>query len=1268
MNESAVCFVMGGQVVSVRDFDPQLTVLEWLRTRAGRTGTKEGCAEGDCGSCTVVLGELDAGGSAIRYRAVNACIQLLAMLDGCQLITVEDLADRKLDGAGAALHPVQQALVDLHGSQCGFCTPGFVMSLFALYHQPGEVNRRQIEQCLAGNLCRCTGYRPILDAAAAALAGSRADRFTAAEPETVAMLREIRRGQGLRLVHRGRVFHAPVSTQELCRILSEQPAAVLVAGLTDVGLWINKQLASIDTLVYLGRVDGLRDIAKRDGVLEIGAAVPYTDAIDALARHYPQLRPYMTRIGGLQVRNAGTLGGNIANGSPIGDMAPPLIALGARLLLTSAAGSRVVEIEDFYIEYGRQDLRPGEFLEKIRIPLPTPGQQFCAYKVSKRFEQDISAVSAAFLLEREHGAVSRARFCYGGMAGVPARAAACEAALSGQAWTAETVERAAAAMKDDFEPISDWRASAGYRMTTAQNLLRRFFLETSGDEPLRLDDGGADRPPAAPPPREPRLAPGEPLVHNPLAHDSAVKHVTGEAVFVDDIREPAGLLHAYFGSSDCAHGRISRMDLSAVEAVPGVVAVLTADDIPGENDLSPMHTKDEEILCSGEILYHGQVLFAVVATDRATARRAARLAVVEYEELPAITEIEQAIARQSWVDEPRELVRGDAEAAIAGAAFRLGGEVNSGGQEHFYLEGHVSMAVPQEDGDMLVLSSSQNPTEVQLLVAQALNRLGNAVTVEVRRMGGAFGGKETQAAHWAVLAALAADKTGRPVKIRLDRDEDMVSTGKRHEFRIRYDVGFDAEGRIEGVVMDQAARCGIAADLSGPICDRAMFHADNGYYLPNAHIRSWRCRTHTVSNTALRGFGGPQGMLAMERVIDAIAAHLGKDPLDVRRINLYGKDERNTTPYGMVIEDNVLPELLAALAERSDYVQRRSGIEAFNRNSAVIKRGIALTPVKFGISFTTEFLNQAGSIVHVYKDGSIHLNHGGTEMGQGLFIKVAAVVADAFGVGIDRVKVSATHTGKVPNTSPTAASSGSDMNAMAARDAVDRIKRRLIRFAVDTYGVAEDEVVFEKGRVRIGPEEKTFADFVLEAYLARVSLSSTGFYRTPKIHFDWETASGRPFYYFAYGAAVTEVELDTHTGEHRMRRVDILHDVGRSLNPAIDRGQIEGGFIQGAGWLTSEELWWDEAGALRTVSPSTYKIPTAGDMPGVFNVDIWQEGCNREPTIYRSKAVGEPPLMLAISVHSAICQAIASVTGRHPDLDAPATPERVLMTIQNEKS
>jgi xanthine dehydrogenase large subunit len=1266
----SVRFVMAGQIIEVRDFDPQLTVLDWLRTRASRPGSKEGCAEGDCGACTVVLGEPVDGKSRIRYRSVNSCIQLLAMLDGRQLITVEDL-----QASDRSLHPVQQAMVDQHGSQCGFCTPGFVMSLFSMYHQPesgatAATERWRLDEDLAGNLCRCTGYAPILRAASQALTDPQPDRFTCEETETLDLLHSIQRNQCLRLEFGKRLYFAPVSIDELCELLAQYPDAVMVAGATDVGLWITKQQRVMNTVIYLGRVTGLQTLNINESAecLEIGAAVSYSDAMDSLAGLYPEFRPLLSRLGATQVRNAGTIGGNIANGSPIGDMPPPLIALNARLVLRSMNGQRNIRLQDFFIEYGRQDLHPGECVEKVLLPLPSPQQLFRVYKLSKRFEQDISSVCGAFSLEQDGELISSARICFGGMAGVPKRASACEAALTGQEWNQETVGKAQAALSQDFEPISDWRASDSYRMCAAQNLLQRFFLETSGKANLRLEDSHRSCVQAfSPGPPGPGQAAEVRAVHNPIAHDSAVKHVTGEAVYVDDILEPSGLLHVYVGTSSCAHGRITAMDLSRVESFPGVAAVITARDIPGLNDVSPMHTLDEEILCSGEIQFHGQVLFAVAADDRDTARRAARLAVVEVDALPAILDIETALEHASWVDDPHEMKRGDARAAITASAHRLSGELETGGQDHFYLEGQASMAIPLEDGDLLIQSSSQHPSELQHLTAQALDRPDNAVTVEVRRMGGAFGGKETQAAQWAIIAALVASRTGRPAKIRLDRDDDMISTGKRHDFLIRYDVGFDSEGRIEGIDLELAARCGMAADLSGPISDRAMFHCDNAYYLPNVNVKSWRCRSNTVSNTALRGFGGPQGMMGIERVIDAIAAHLGKDPFEVRQLNLYGRDERNVTPYHMTIEDNVLPELLADLATRSDYRQRREEIAEFNRESTPMKRGIALTPVKFGISFTTTFLNQAGALVHVYKDGSIHLNHGGTEMGQGLMTKVAQVVADGFRVGLDRIKISPTNTGKVPNTSATAASSGSDMNSMAALDAVRKIKQRLRVYAAGRYGVGEEEVVFEYEKVIIGGQTRTFPELVMEAYLGRVSLSATGFYRTPKIHYDRKTASGRPFLYFAYGAAVSEVEVDTLTGEHRLRRVDILHDVGRSLNPALDLGQIEGGFVQGAGWLTSEELWWDEDGGLRTHSPSTYKIPTGGDLPAVLNVDIWEQGRNREPTIHRSKAVGEPPLMLAISVHSAICQAISSIApaGQWPDLDAPATPEKVLMCIRD---
>ena len=751
-------------------------------------------------------------------------------------------------------------------------------------------------------------------------------------------------------------------------------------------------------------------------------------------------------------------------------------------------------------------------------------------------------------------------------------------------------------------------------------------------------------------------------VFSEITHDSAHKHVAGTALYVDDIPEPSGLLHCYFGTSECAHARVLSMDLSAVGQYPGVLRILTAADIPGVNEISPMHKFDEPVLAENLVQFAGQPLFAVLAESRAIARRAAQLARIEYEELPAILDIETALAKKSFVLEPHSMQRGETQTALASAPHRLQGEVFTGGQDHFYLEGQVSIAVPKEDGDMLILTSSQHPCEVQHVVARSLRKPINAVTVEVRRMGGAFGGKETQAAQWAIIAALMADLSGRPVKLRLDRDDDMRSTGKRHDFLIRYDVGFDDQGRILGIEFIHALRCGMSADLSGPIADRAMFHSDNAYYLPNVSITSYRCKTNTVSNTAFRGFGGPQGMVGIERVIDAIAQQLGKDPLTVRKTNLYGVTERNITPYKMVIRDNVLPGLIAELEASSNYQERRQKIAAFNRNSPVIRKGIALTPAKFGISFTTTFLNQAAALVHVYKDGSVHLNHGGTEMGQGLMIKIAQVVADEFQIDLDQVKITATNTGKVPNTSATAASSGTDMNGMAARAATRKIKKRLLRFISKKFAVDESDIHFIDNHVQAGEFEISFAELAEQAWLERISLSATGFYRTPKIHYDPQTSSGRPFLYFAYGAAVSEVEVDCLTGESRITRVDILYDAGKSLNPAIDIGQIEGGFVQGAGWLTSEEVWWDTQGRLATHAPSTYKIPTCGDIPEIFNVRIWEKGKNREKTIHRSKAVGEPPLMLAISVHSAINQVIAGKLGGDtlPSLNTPATPEAIL--------
>ena len=750
-----------------------------------------------------------------------------------------------------------------------------------------------------------------------------------------------------------------------------------------------------------------------------------------------------------------------------------------------------------------------------------------------------------------------------------------------------------------------------------------------------------------------------------LAHDSAVGHVTGEARYTDDLPEPVGCLHAAIGwAAEPAHGRILRLDLAPVRAHPGVVAVASAADVPGVNDVGAV-VADEPLFATDTIHFAGQPLFAVAALDRQTARRAARAFRLEAEPLPAILTIDDALAAGSRLQPAYAMARGEPGPALAAAPLVLDGSVTIGGQEHFYLEGQVALAVPGEAQQMLVTSSTQHPSEVQHLVARVLGVPDAAVTVEVRRMGGGFGGKETQAGFVAATAALLARMTGRPVKLRLDRDDDVQLTGKRHDFRIDWRAGVEPDGLIRAVEIGQAARGGWATDLTPAICDRAMFHADNAYFFPAVRITSERLRTHTQSATAFRGFGGPQGMLGCEVMLDTIARRLGLDPLDVRRRNLYGPAPRDLTPYHQRVHDNVLPELLGELEASAQYRARRRAIDAFNRASPVLKRGLALTPVKFGISFTTTHLNQAGALLHLYTDGSLHLAHGGTEMGQGLHQKILQLVADELQLPEARIRIATTTTAQVPNTSATAASSGSDLNGAAALDAARTLKARLVAFLADRHGVPPHAIVFRDGHIQTGSAVLSWAEVAKTAHAARVPLSATGFYATPAIHWDRACGRGRPFLYFAYGAACAEVAIDTATGETRLLRADLLHDAGRSLNPAIDRGQVEGGFVQGMGWLTSEELVWDERGRLRTHSPSTYKIPTASDVPADLRVTLWAKGRNVERVVGRSKAVGEPPLMLAIAVFLAIRDAIAACgDGREsPDLDAPATPERVLAAV-----
>jgi xanthine dehydrogenase large subunit len=746
-----------------------------------------------------------------------------------------------------------------------------------------------------------------------------------------------------------------------------------------------------------------------------------------------------------------------------------------------------------------------------------------------------------------------------------------------------------------------------------------------------------------------------------VKHDSADKHVSGEAIYIDDRLEFPNQLHVYARLSDRAHARIVRVDVSPCYAFHGVRIAITHEDIPGLKDIGPLLPGDP-LLAIDKVEFVGQPVIAVAARDLETARTAAMAAIIEYEDLEPVLDVVQAYRTKHFVLDSHTHQRGDSATALASAPHRIQGTLHIGGQEHFYLETQISSVMPTEDGGMIVYCSTQNPTEVQKLVAEVLDVSMNKIVVDMRRMGGGFGGKETQAASPACLCAVVARLTGQPTKMRLPRMEDMMMTGKRHPFYVEYDVGFDDNGRLHGIELELAGNCGYSPDLSASIVDRAMFHADNSYYLGDATINGHRCKTNTASNTAYRGFGGPQGMVAIEEVMDSIARHLCKDPLAVRKANYYGKTERNVTHYYQTVEHNMLDEMTAELEASSDYAERRKAIKAYNANSPVLKKGLALTPVKFGISFTASFLNQAGALIHIYPDGSIHLNHGGTEMGQGLNVKVAQVVAEVFQVDIDRVQITATNTDKVPNTSPTAASSGADLNGKAAQNAAEILKQRLVEFAARHYQCDASQVVFRNGHVRVGEQVISFETLAQQAWMGQVSLSSTGYYKTPKIFYDRSQARGRPFYYFAFGAACSEVLVDTLTGEYKMLRTDILHDVGASLNPAIDIGQVEGGYIQGMGWLTTEELVWNDKGKLMTNGPAGYKIPAVADMPADLRVKLVENRKNPEDTVFHSKAVGEPPFMLGIAAWCAIKDAVASLADYRyqPNIDAPATPERVL--------
>jgi xanthine dehydrogenase molybdopterin binding subunit/xanthine dehydrogenase small subunit len=1277
-------FTLNGQRRVVDDVAPTTTLLEYLRGE-GCTGTKEGCSEGDCGACTVALIDVDGKGER-TYRAVHACISLLPMFAGREVVTVEGVGSRE------APHPVQSAMVRAYGSQCGYCTPGFIASMFEGYYRddlplaPASETeathvRTELADQLSGNLCRCTGYRPIRDAMLEARSQRRACHERGDGPDLFQL--RVRGAKSaipaLDYAAQGERFLRPTELSELLRLRAELPDAVLVAGATEVGVDRNKKGRVFPLLLSTEGVAEIREVRREGGDVWIGGAATLTQIGEATAGTFPSLDQMLMVFAARQVRNRATLAGNLVTASPIGDLAPVFLSLDARIVLASVRGERTLPLADFFVAYRKTVLAPDEIVRAVVVPAgPAAGlvRRAHAFKVSKRRELDISIVAAAFTVDQDGaGIIRHARLAYGGVAATPIRAHEAEDFLVGRPWTDATLDGAIEILDRSFKPIDDARSGREFRDGLVGSLFEKFWRGEASD----VQDAPLD------------FIPGKPTEDSApyasLRHESAWGHVTGSAVYVDDTASRRrGMLEMWPVTVPHARAKILRVDTAAARAMPGVALVIVAGDIPGLNDIGAIR-HDEPLLAADEISFHGQMVAMVVGESLLACRRAAAKVVVDVEPLPAILGLTAAIEAGSYHTLPHVIARGDVDAALQASPHRLEGELEIGGQEHFYLEAQAAWAERGDDDDVFVCSSTQHPSEVQAAVSHVLHLPRHKVVVQAPRMGGGFGGKETQGNAFAALAALAAWRTGRAVRIQLDRDVDIQITGKRHPFHARFSAGFGDDGRVHGIRASLVNDGGYALDLSESILDRALFHLDNSYYLPAVRFEGRVAKTHVVSHTAFRGFGGPQGMVVIEEIMDRIARTLGLPPETVRERNLYRLGTResgtSTTHYGQELGDDRLARIWEELVASSGFAERRVEVSAWNAESAHTKRGLAITPVKFGISFTASFLNQAGALVLVYRDGTVQVNHGGTEMGQGLATKMHGVAMRALGLPSDRVRVMKTQTDKVPNTSATAASSGADLNGAAVLAACDMLKERLAPVAITMInakaGTAhhagtirfEDAHIVSTGEPSI---RLRFEDVVEQAYLRQISLSAAGYYRTPGLAYDKSKGHGRPFHYYAYGAAVSEVEIDGRTGMKRTRRVDILHDVGDSLNPAIDRGQIEGAFVQGMGWLTAEELKWDAKGRLLTHSASTYMIPSIGDAPADMRVTLF-ERATQPGVVHGSKAVGEPPLMLAISVREAIRDAIAAFGDgganaheRLVTLPSPATHEAIFHAIQSVRA
>ncbi|XP_063531427.1 xanthine dehydrogenase [Cydia strobilella] len=1330
---TVLVFYVNGKKVVEPNPDPEWTLLWYLRKRLRLTGTKLGCAEGGCGACTVMVSKYNRAEKKIIHLAVNACLAPLCAMHGLAVTTVEGIGSTK-----TKLHPVQERIAKAHGSQCGFCTPGIVMSMYALLRSCNKIKYSDMEVAFQGNLCRCTGYRAIIEGYRTFIEDWESERIANGTPNATSNATSNGTSNGVcamgknccknkdkeeykgesefiferssflpydpsqepifppelkvssayddqYLIFRGeRVkWYRPTTLNSILKLKEQFPDAKIVVGNTEVGVEVKFKHFVYPVIIMPNCVPEMNNIVETENGFTVGAAVTLMEVENNFRKAIEILPKYKTRtlktiinmlnwFAGKQIRNVAAMGGNIMTGSPISDLNPILMSLKVKLnLLSKKEGHRSVLMDEtFFTGYRRNVVKPDEILLSIEIPFSSRFQYVKAYKQAKRREDDISIVTASInvLFEDNTNIIKRMNMAFGGMAPVTTIATKTSKALNGLIWNEDVLEKAYSHMIEEL-PLAPSAPGGNiqFRRALTMSLFFKAYLAISKEmtkdylqEELIIPyhSSGAEQFHGVMPKSSQyfdlvgdKQLPSD-AVGRPITHMSAYKQAAGEAIYCDDMPLAEGELYLAFVLSTKAHAKLLSVDPTEALKQPGVVAYFSAKDVTTEqNTIGPIF-HDEELFATEKVISQGQTIGVIVAKDQTTAQDAARKVKVEYEELqPIIVTIEDAIEKKSFYPQfPKTIRRGDVKKVFEDPNnIIIEGQCRMGGQEHFYLETHAAFAIPKkEDNEMEIFCSSQHPSEIAKLAGHVLHVPMNRIACRVKRMGGGFGGKESRGMLTALPVALAAHKLQKPVRCMLDRDEDMQMTGTRHPFLIKYKVAATKEGKIMGAIVNIYNNGGYSIDLSGPVVERAMFHFENAYYIPNVEVTGHVCKTNLPSNTAFRGFGGPQGMFGAENMVQDLAMRLGKSMEEISRLNLY--TENQITHYGQVLEHCTLQRCWDECIEKSNLAERKKNIQKFNKQHRWRKRGISIIPTKFGIAFTEKLLNQAGALLIIYVDGSVLLSHGGTEMGQGLHTKMIQVASRALGIDVSKIHISDTATDKVPNTSATAASAGSDLNGMAVLEACETIMKRLQPYK-------------EKK-----PEGK-WEDWVLAAYLDRVSLSSTGFHATPGIGYNFQKNEGVPFNYFTYGVACSEVEIDCLSGDHQVVRSDIVMDLGESLNPAIDIGQIEGGFVQGQGLFTIEELIYSPNGTLFSRGPGAYKIPGFGDIPLEFNVSLLK-GAPNPRAVYSSKAVGEPPLFLASSVFFAIKDAIRAAradAGVPLDfcMDAPATSARIRMACED---